>query len=108
MEGAAEYLYVEVDRVAALIPFRPAPIAFLYDETGEVGHPTVAASGLDEEVSTFFQQRDQIAFAGDANFPASTSNTPQVRSAAVCPLLPVIIQDSGECRFRSRSSSHGP
>ena len=48
MEGSPEHLDVEVDGVAALISFGPAPIAFFYDETGEVGHQVVATSGLDE------------------------------------------------------------
>ena len=71
MEGSPEHLDVEVDGVAALISFGPAPITFFYDETGEVGHQKVASSGLDEEVSTFFQQRGEIGFSGLADLLTS-------------------------------------
>jgi len=67
MEGSPEHLDVEVDGVAALISFGPAPITFFHDETGEVGHQTVASSGLDEEMATFFQQRGEIGFSGVAD-----------------------------------------
>ena len=41
-----EDLGAEVDGVAALVPFWPAPVAFLDDEAGKSGHGKIAATGF--------------------------------------------------------------
>ncbi len=42
----AEDLGVEVDGVAAVVAFGPAPVAFLDDEAGKVGHHCDCTAGL--------------------------------------------------------------
>lgn len=59
VEGEAEDLDEEVDGVAGLVSFGPAPIRVLRDEAGEGGHRKVAATGFDELESAFFQKRDE-------------------------------------------------
>ena len=48
MERKGEYLYEEVDGVAGLVAFGPAPVAVFDDETGEGGHAKVVGRQLDE------------------------------------------------------------
>jgi len=41
VEREAEHLHEEVDGVAGLVAFRPAPVAVFDDEAGEGGHGKV-------------------------------------------------------------------
>ena len=59
-----EDLGVEVDGVAALIPLGPAPIAFLDNESGEIGHAAIATALLNHEVAAIFEQPGEIDFPG--------------------------------------------
>ena len=73
VEAQAEDLDEEVDGVAALIPFGPAPVAVFDDETGEGGHEEVVAAGFDEWEPALFKQGQQRREPGGADlFPGPT------------------------------------
>ena len=55
MEGEAENAHEEVNNVAGLVAFGPAPVAVLEDENGIGGQGEVARLAFDELEAAFFE-----------------------------------------------------